>query len=409
MKARKNLIVGQSGGPTAVINASLSGVLTEAAQNKNIDHVFGMVNGIEGFLKDQVIDLELAVPKKDRWNLAITPAAYLGSCRFKLPADLNDPIYAALFEKFEQLDIGYFLYIGGNDSMDTVDKLSKYNDKINGGLVFVGVPKTIDNDLTETDHTPGYGSAAKFVATTVREITMDAEVYDKPSITIVEIMGRNSGFLTASSILARRFENDNPRMIYLPETDFDCDIFVERVKKEVEEHQNLVVCVSEGIHDASGKLICEYDSEVGLDAFGHKMLAGCGKYLERLVHGKLGIKARSVELNVVQRCHGSLLSGTDVEEAFECGVKGVKAATFGLTGTMITMNRADNKKGTYEIKYLPKPVGEISNGVKPVPSEWISENGSDLKKEFLDYVSPLIEGEITIPSIKGMPKYLSRK
>ena len=291
----KNLIVGQSGGPTAVINSSLYGVVSEALSQPSIGKVYGMINGIEGFLKGTILDFEETLFAHDLEKLKTTPGAYLGSCRYKLPEDLEDPVYPVLFQKFEELNIGYFFYIGGNDSMDTVSKLSRYAEKIQSDIRVIGEPKTIDNDLIMTDHTPGFGSAARYVASTVREIVIDANVYETKSVTIVEIMGRHAGWLTAASALARKSVGDNPLLIYLPETDFDEEAFLKKVNSCFEKNPNVIVCVSEGIHDKSGTFICEYDNSVGTDTFGHKMLAGCGKYLENLVRNRLGVKARSVE------------------------------------------------------------------------------------------------------------------
>ena len=301
-----NLLVGQSGGPTAVINGSLYGVVSEGLANPEIDNVIGMVNGIEGFLADHTIDMAPLKENGELERIRTTPGSYLGSCRYKLPEDLSDPVYPELFQKFTEKEISYFFYIGGNDSMDTVSKLSRYAATVGSDIRIIGVPKTIDNDLVLTDHTPGYGSAAKYVASTVREIAIDASVYDnKPSVTIVEIMGRHAGWLTAASVLARKFEGDNPVLIYLPEVAFSPDAFIEKVKEKLTKTSNLVVCISEGINDGNGTFVCELASDVGTDTFGHKMLTGSGKYLENLVKEKLGIKVRSVELNVCQRCSSS--------------------------------------------------------------------------------------------------------
>ena len=279
---KKNAVVGQSGGPTAVINASLYGTVYEALNREDeIGTVYGMINGTEGFLNDQVMDMAPLEESKELELIRTTPGSYLGSCRYKLPEDLNDPVYPQLFARFEAYNIGYFFYIGGNDSMDTVSKLSRYAEKISSDIRVIGIPKTIDNDLVETDHTPGFGSAAKYVASTVREIAIDASVYDnKKSVTIVEIMGRHAGWLTAASALARKFEHDNPVLIYLPETDFDQDAFIEKVRTSLETTPNLVVCISEGIHDNTGTFICEYSNDVGTDTFGHKMF--------RKISGKSG-------------------------------------------------------------------------------------------------------------------------
>ena len=325
----KNLIVGQSGGPTAVINSSLYGVVSEGLRQDSIGTVYGMINGIEGFLAGRILDFQEALPGPELEKLKTTPGAYLGSCRYKLPESLEDPVYPALFQKFEELNIGYFFYIGGNDSMDTVSKLSRYAEKTGSDIRVIGEPKTIDNDLIMTDHTPGFGSAARYVASTVREIVIDANVYETKSVTIVEIMGRHAGWLTAAGALARKHVEDNPLLIYLPETDFDQEAFLAKVESCFEKNPNVIVCVSEGIHDKNGTFICEYDNSVGTDSFGHKMLAGCGKYLENLVRSRLGVKARSVELNVSQRCSASMMSATDQKEAVMAGEYGVRAALKG--------------------------------------------------------------------------------
>ena len=349
--SKKNLIVGQSGGPTAVINSSLYGVVSEGLRHpEQIQHIYGMVNGIEGFLAGTVLDFATALPGSNLEKLKTTPGAYLGSCRYKLPESLEDPVYPRLFQKFSEMNIGWFFYIGGNDSMDTVSKLSRYAAQTGSDIRIIGEPKTIDNDLVHTDHTPGFGSAARYVASTVREITIDANVYEKKSVTIVEIMGRHAGWLTAASALARKYKDDNPLLIYLPETTFDQEAFLKAVEKSFEKNCNVIVCVSEGIHDAEGTFICEYDSSVGTDTFGHKMLAGCGKYLENLVRSRLGVKARSVELNVSQRCSVSMMSATDQMEAVTAGNFGVQAALNGETGKMVSFLRETGTDGSYSMK-----------------------------------------------------------
>ena len=325
----KNLLVGQSGGPTAVINASLYGVVKAALASSEIDHVYGMVNGIEGMLQDHTIDLGESLSEEELELLKLTPAAYLGSCRYKLPESLTDAFYETIFEKFRRMEIGYFLYIGGNDSMDTVSKLSRYAAHHGSDIRFIGIPKTIDNDLIQTDHTPGYGSAAKYVAASVREIALDASVYQQKAVTIVELMGRHAGWLTAASALARKFEGDNPVLIYLPEADFELEQFAKDLKAALEKRNSVVVCVSEGISDASGTFICEYGDEAMVDNFGHKMLTGCGKVLENFIRHRFGVKVRSVELNVNQRCSGMLASETDILEAAMAGDEGVNAALAG--------------------------------------------------------------------------------
>ena len=406
---KKNAVVGQSGGPTAVINASLYGTVYEALNREDeIGTVYGMINGIEGFLNDQVMDMAPLEESKELELIRTTPGSYLGSCRYKLPEDLNDPVYPQLFARFEAYNIGYFFYIGGNDSMDTVSKLSRYAEKISSDIRVIGIPKTIDNDLVETDHTPGFGSAAKYVASTVREIAIDASVYDnKKSVTIVEIMGRHAGWLTAASALARKFEHDNPVLIYLPETDFDQDAFIEKVRTSLETTPNLVVCISEGIHDNTGTFICEYSNDVGTDTFGHKMLTGSGKYLENLVKERLGVKVRSVELNVCQRCSSSMLSKTDQKEAIASGAYGVKAALNGASGKMVAFERLDGDD--YQIDYVLKDVNVICNHEKCVPATWITADGSDVTEDFIRYARPLIQGEVTVPTEDGVPKFAYRK
>ena len=404
----KNLIVGQSGGPTAVINSSLFGVIKEGLQHKDkIDHVYGMINGIEGFLKDHYMDLETDLSQEALQSLRITPGAFLGSCRYKLPEDLEDPVYPELFKKFKALKIGYFFYIGGNDSMDTVSKLSRYAAKHKSTIRILGIPKTIDNDLVHTDHTPGFGSAAKYVASSVCEIGIDASVYDTKSVTIVEIMGRHAGWLTAAGVLARKYEEDNPVLIYLPEVSFDQNLFLEQIKKALEKKNNLVVCISEGIHDKDGKFICEYASEVGTDNFGHKMLTGSGKYLENLVKEHLGVKVRSVELNVNQRCSTFTQSLTDAREAATAGSYAVTAALDGETGKMIAFNRS---AGTpYDISCGLVDVNEVCNKEKTVPLEWIINDGTDISTDFINYALPLIQGNSAIPMKNGLPNYAYRK
>lgn len=406
---KKNAVVGQSGGPTAVINASLYGTVYEALNREDeIGTVYGMINGIEGFLNNQVMDMAPLEESKELELIRTTPGSYLGSCRYKLPEDLNDPVYPQLFARFEAYNIGYFFYIGGNDSMDTVSKLSRYAEKISSDIHVIGIPKTIDNDLVETDHTPGFGSAAKYVASTVREIAIDASVYDnKKSVTIVEIMGRHAGWLTAASALARKFEHDNPVLIYLPETDFDQDAFIEKVRTSLETTPNLVVCISEGIHDNTSTFICEYSNDVGTDTFGHKMLTGSGKYLENLVKERLGVKVRSVELNVCQRCSSSMLSKTDQKEAIASGAYGVKAALNGASGKMVAFERLDGDD--YQIDYVLKDVNVICNQEKCVPATWITADGSDVTEDFIRYARPLIQGEVTVPTEDGVPKFAYRK
>lgn len=339
--------------------------------------------------------------------LRITPGAYLGSCRYKLPEDLNDEVYPKLFKKFKEQNIGYFFYIGGNDSMDTVSKLSRYAKAHKSDIRIMGIPKTIDNDLVQTDHTPGFGSAAKYVAASVCEIGLDASVYDTKSVTIVEIMGRHAGWLTAAGALARKYEGDNPILIYLPEVPFDQEAFLSHIQDAFEKKNNLVVCVSEGIHDSTGKFICEYESEAGTDTFGHKMLTGCGKYLENLVKSRLGVKVRSVELNVNQRCSAFAQSLTDAKEAAKAGSFGVTSALKGETGRMVSFIR--DSRVSYDISCGLVDVNEVCNQEKTVPLSWITADGTDVTQDFLDYAMPLIQGNPAIPMKNGLPAYAYRK
>ena len=403
----KNLLVGQSGGPTAVINASLYGVVKAALASSEIDHVYGMVNGIEGMLQDHTIDLGESLSEEELELLKLTPAAYLGSCRYKLPESLTDAFYETIFEKFRRMEIGYFLYIGGNDSMDTVSKLSRYAAHHGSDIRFIGIPKTIDNDLIQTDHTPGYGSAAKYVAASVREIALDASVYQQKAVTIVELMGRHAGWLTAASALARKFEGDNPVLIYLPEADFELEQFAKDLKAALEKRNSVVVCVSEGISDASGTFICEYGDEAMVDNFGHKMLTGCGKVLENFIRHRFGVKVRSVELNVCQRCSGMTVSAADIEEAAMAGSAGVQAALNGSTGMMVAFVREDGAE--YRLSCSLVDVNQVCNQEKTFPREWITDNGTNISPEFLTYALPLIKGEPARIMEDGLPVYLYRK
>ena len=405
---KKNLLVGQSGGPTAVINSSLYGVVHVGLNHPEIGKVYGMLNGVEGFLEDRYFDFEHEMPIEELEKLKTTPGAFLGSCRFKLPGTIEDAMFPTLFKKFEKLNIGYVVYIGGNDSMDTVSKLSRYRGSIGSDIKIMGVPKTVDNDLVRTDHTPGFGSAAKYVATTVREITIDANVYETKSVTIVEIMGRHAGWLTAASVLARKFVGDNPLLVYLPEVPFEKSKFLLQIEKAFEKNINVIVCISEGIKDAKGTFICEYATEVGTDSFGHKQLAGAGKYLENLVRDQLGVKVRSVELNVSQRCSATLISATDQEEAAGAGEFAVYAMLEGETGKMVSFVRGEGSE--YQITYGLEDVNLICNQEKEMPLEWITDEGSNISDEFLGYVKPLVAGNVEVPRDEdGLPCFVYRK
>ena len=407
----RNCLVAQSGGPTVAINSSLAGVIQGAIDSKKFDKVYGSLNGVQGLLNGCLMDLTEKVEQVPMFIelLKKSPSMYLGSCRYQLPDYTEDDApYAYIFNKFETYEIDAFFYIGGNDSMDTVSKLSRYAATVGSDIRIIGVPKTIDNDLVLTDHTPGYGSAAKYVASTVREIAIDASVYDnKPSVTIVEIMGRHAGWLTAASVLARKFKGDNPVLIYLPEVAFSPDAFIEKVKEKLTKTSNLVVCISEGINDGNGTFVCELASDVGTDTFGHKMLTGSGKYLENLVKEKLGIKVRSVELNVCQRCSSSCLSATDLDEAAASGRFAVSAALDGETGKMINFIRKSDDP--YILEFGTADVNEICNKEKAVPEEWITKDGSDIGDEFIAYARPLIQGSVEVPMKDGLPYFAFRK
>lgn len=408
----KNLLVAQSGGPTSAINATLAGVVENALSSPSVDRIYGSINGIQGVLTENLIDLKTKITNVSELDLLCqTPASALGSCRVKLkdPTVCADE-YETIISVLRKYNIDCFIYIGGNDSMDTVSKLSRYAAQTGSDIRILGEPKTIDNDLIHTDHTPGFGSAARYVASTVREITIDANVYEKKSVTIIEIMGRHAGWLTAASALARKYTGDNPLLIYLPETAFDQEEFLKAVENSFEKNCNVIVCVSEGIHDDKGTFICEYDNSVGTDTFGHKMLAGCGKYLENLVRNRLGVKARSVELNVSQRCSASMMSATDQQEAIKAGEFGVQAALNGETGKMISFIRKETSDGTYIMECGLEDVNAICNEEKTVPSEWITEDGSDVTEAFINYARPLIQGTVQIPCGEdGLPSFVYRK
>lgn len=366
-----------------------------------------MINGIEGFLSGHTINLSAELSKEDLELLRLTPAAYLGSCRYKLPENMDASVYPLLFEKFKAMNIGAVFYIGGNDSMDTADKLSRYAAMAKEDIVFIGVPKTIDNDLPVTDHTPGYGSAARYVASTVREIVLDASVYQQPAVTIIELMGRHAGWVTAASALARKFPGDNPLLIYLPESDFDMEAFLNDIEGALKKSTAVVVCVSEGIHDASGRLVCEYSTEAQVDTFGHKMLTGCGKLLESYVRGRFGVKVRSVELNVNQRCSSLISSLTDINEASEAGRFAVRAALEGVTAKMITFEREEG--ADYSIRFGLTDVSNVCNKEKIFPPHWITGNHNDIGPEFTAYALPLIQGQPQHILEDGLPRYLYRK
>ncbi|MBQ3053378.1 MAG: 6-phosphofructokinase [Clostridia bacterium] len=401
-----NVIVGQSGGPTAVINASLAGVFSKARE-LGADRIYGMINGIEGLLNGKYCDLEEKITSKEDLSvLCQTPSSFLGSCRFKLPEpEAGNEIYDKLFNILAELEIEVFVYIGGNDSMDTIKKLSKYAGLIGSTIKFMGAPKTIDNDLAVTDHTPGFGSAAKYIATVIKEIIRDSYVYNLKSVTVVEIMGRNAGWLTGASVLAKGTDCPGPDLIYLPEVPFDMDNFVAKVKKLTEEKGNVVVAVSEGVTLADGRNICEIDGEIeGLDAFGHKILSGAASFLAKYLAKNLGVKTRAIELNTPQRAASHIASLTDVQEAFMTGAFAVQGGFSGKTGEMAIICRNEGEYKSYADSF---DINKIANEVKQVPIEWICEDGTYVTDEFVSYVLPLIQGEPQLIYKNGLPAHLS--
>lgn len=385
-----NLLVAQSGGPTSAINATLAGVISQAMIQEQIDTIYGGLNGIEGILQERIMDLrEVIRNTSDLDRLTHTPASALGSCRFKLnDPQVDDSQYQKLIEIFKKFDISYFIYIGGNDSMDTVHKLSQYctANQIEG-IQIIGAPKTIDNDLAEIDHCPGFPSAAQYIATTFAELERDVSVYDSFGVTIVEIMGRNAGWLTASAALARSGGRRGPDFIYLCERPFSTEQFLADINSKSHENRNLLVAVSEGLKDEHGRYLSETASASSVDVFGHKDIAGTGKVLEQLIRSEIGCKVRSLELNLMQRCASHLTSQTDLAESRMLGAKAVQCALSQQSGQMVTLLRKQN--APYEIVFSSVPVSKVANKEKIVPLEWISENGYDITAEMVDYLTPL--------------------
>ena len=399
----KNIIVGQSGGPTAAINSSLAGVIKAGADSEKIGKVYGMINGIAGMLEGKILDLdELSHNDEKLKLLQKTPSSYLGSCRYKMPKD-DKTVFEKIFKVLKEYNIGYFFYIGGNDSMDTVDKLSQYAKEHNEDIKFVGVAKTIDNDLPEMDHTPGFGSAAKYIAATVREVALDASVYATKSVEIIEIMGRDAGWLAASAALAT-VGGAGPDLIYFPEKEFSIDKFYNDIEEVFKKKLHVLIAVSEGVKDADGKYVCEMIANDKKDAFGHTQLGGTGKVLENLVRAKFGVKVRSIELNTPQRCASHILSKTDISEAFELGYKSVSCATSGETGVVVAIKRLSDKP--YKVTYEAVDVKKVANVAKCVPDAYINENENFVTKEFFEYALPLIEGELHPNYENGLPKFL---
>ncbi len=405
--AMKNVIIGQSGGPTAAINASLAGVFL-GAKELNCPKIYGMVHGIDGLLKGKYIDLsEYLKNDEDVKILMQTPSAFLGSCRYKLPKYEEDKaVYEQLFDIFKKLDIGIFVYIGGNDSMDTILKLSEYSKKWDADIKFIGVPKTVDNDLAKTDHTPGFGSAAKYIATSVKEVIRDSSVYDIKSITVIEIMGRNAGWLAASSLLSKGDDNVGPDMIYLPESSFDIESCVKRTQKLLDKKNTVVIAVSEALRDKNGEYITESGSvHSALDSFGHKIMSGTAGFLARYLGEKLNVKARGIEINTLQRSAAHILSKQDIDESFEVGKKAVYAANDGETGKMTIISRVSDCPYKYKIETAD--IDDIANVEKTVPKEWIINGGTYVSDEFIKYCRPLIIGEQDLITKDGLPVHIT--
>lgn len=402
---KDNCIVAQSGGPTVAINASLAGVIDGVKKSNRFTRVYGAVHGIQGVLDNNLMDLSLmALSKFPMVNtLELSPAMYLGSCRYKLPDyETDSRPYEIIFQRFEEYKIAAFFYIGGNDSMDTVDKLSKYALKIGSDVRIIGIPKTIDNDLCLTDHTPGFGSAAKYVASTMLEIAHDTYIYQIPSVVIVEIMGRDAGWLTAAASLARTDYSPAPHLIYLPEVDFDENQFIEDIKEVLKTSRSVIIAVSEGIHDKDGNYISATSAVA--DKFGHVQLSGTGKALESIVKEKLDIKVRSIELNVLQRCAAHISSRTDINESFALGQAAVKYAADGKTAVMSSIKRISNDPYQWIIE--AEDVSLIANKAKSVPIEWITPEKNNVTAEMEAYLRPLIIGEVSLQYKDGLPMYL---
>lgn len=408
---KANAIVGQSGGPTAAINATLAGVISAAISSDKIDTLYGARNGVEGMLREDIIDLgaffnENTDEKLRR--LSATPAAALGSCRLKLPATdgaENNEKYVKLFSFFKKNNIRYFFYIGGNDSMDTVSKLSAVSGNFDWEMNFIGVPKTIDNDLDVTDHTPGYGSCAKYIATVMSEMLCDTAVYTVKAVTIVEIMGRDTGWLTASAALAGINTGAFPDYIYLPERDFEYDAFFADIEEAFKKHPNVVIAVSEGLHFADGRLVGEDTQSGAVDVFGHKYLDGTGKALEMAVKEKFGCKVRSVVLNLPQRCASHIASATDISESFGVGGAAVGAALDGKSKCMMCINRNDGEE--YSVSFSPAPVENVANRIKYVPADFINEKGNGVTEKCIEYMLPLVRGEAEYFTRNGLPEFIT--
>lgn len=408
MGKKRNIIVGQSGGPTSVINSSLAGVY-KTAKERGFHKVYGMLHGIEGLLDEMYVDLSTQIHSDmDIELLKRTPSAFLGSCRYKLPDIHENPaFYEKIFNILDKLDIEVFIYIGGNDSMDTIKKLSDYAIVKGHSQKFIGCPKTIDNDLALTDHTPGFGSAAKYIGTSVKEIIRDSFCleYKNGLVTIIEIMGRNAGWLTGAAALAQGEDCQGPDMIYLPELTFDLGGFMKRIRALLAEKTSVVVAVSEGIRLEDGRYVCELGQTADfVDAFGHKQLTGTAAYLANYIAGEVGCKTRAIELSTLQRAASHCSSRVDILEAYQVGGAAVKAADEGDSGKMVVLNRLSDDP--YQCGTEVKDVHKIANDERLVPRNWVNEEGTYVTDEFVTYVRPLIQGDVSPVMVDGIPRHL---
>lgn len=401
-------IFGQSGGPTSVINASAAGVFMQALKEDCITKVYGAAHGIKGVLDEKLIDIAQE-DMKELELLKTTPSSALGSVRYKLAdADVDDTDYKRMLEVFKKYDVRYFFYNGGNDSMDTCNKISKFMQKSGYEMRVMGVPKTIDNDLWATDHCPGYASAAKYIAISTMEVYQDARVYDTGMITILEVMGRNAGWLTAATALAS-YKGFGPDLIYLPEKVFDMDQFLASVKDIYAKNKKVIVAVSEGIKDKDGRYISEYGSDLSQskDSFGHAQLGGLANTLASYCKEATGAKVRGIEFSLLQRCATHAGSLTDINESFMAGQTAVKAAAEGMTDHMVAFERELGKEYKCNTKLIN--LTEVANREKTIPDEWILPDGKGLTQDFIDYALPLIQGDSPLPYEDGLPRFAKLK
>ena len=398
-------IFGQSGGPSSVINASAYGVIKTALESEYITKVYGANHGIKGVLDDRLLIMDEEDPKELE-RLLYTPSSALGSCRYKIAdPDVDDTDYKRILEIFQKYDVRYFFYNGGNDSMDTCNKISKYMAKVGYDCRVIGVPKTIDNDLFGTDHCPGFASAAKYIATSIMEVYRDCHVYDTGMITIIECMGRHAGWLTAAAELAN-LSGEGPDFVYVPEVDFDMDKFLADVTARYEKNKNCMVAVSEGIHYADGSFVSEAKTSA-TDGFGHAQLGGLAAHLAAVVKEKTGAKVRGIELSLLQRCAAHCASGTDIQESFASGKAAVEAALAGETDKMVGF--VCTRENGYHCETKLFELSKVANFEQKLPLEWINAEHNGIKKEFVDYCLPLIQGETPMVKENGLPRFCHLK